>query len=92
MMRAGLRMPDRVLDAVLAHADLSRQEMYPFTLLVDLSSLTMPLTVMRQVMRVGVALRTQVGEERGVSRSSACATTAAAHRRRAGVGRVRRGS
>ena len=38
----------RIFDAVLAHADLSRQAMYPFTLLLDLSSVTMPLTVMRQ--------------------------------------------
>src|SRR6185369_13493147 len=35
---------------VLTHAVLSRQAMYPFTSLEDLSSLTTPLTVMRQVM------------------------------------------
>src|ERR1700758_752942 len=40
----------RILDAVVGHADLSRQAMYPFTLLVDLSSLTTPLTVIRQPM------------------------------------------
>src|ERR1700758_3197436 len=44
------RIQGRTLDAVVGHADLSRQEMYPFTLLTDLSSLTTPLTVTRQPM------------------------------------------
>ena len=42
--------------------------MYPFTLSLDLSSLTMPLTVMRQVMVVAIPLGTQIGEQGGVSR------------------------
>ena len=42
--------------------------------------------------RVGVPLGAQVGEQGGISGRQQCATRAASCRRRAGVGRVRRGS
>lgn len=43
---------NQLASSTLAHAVLSRQKMYPFTLVVNLSSVTTPLTVMRQPMVV----------------------------------------
>ena len=66
MMCAVPRTLHRDIGQGLAHAVLTKQEMYPFTLSEDLSSLTIPLAVIRHPIDVAVALRAQVCEERGV--------------------------